>query len=160
MKKTIILLLLIALTSVAQAQQKTLSVFSVTEFSIDDKNLDSTALAQEIKLIFYISDDDKLSFAHLWQTNDSQSFGEVLKPEKYISSQTDSTWATEMIVFNWRYKNSYDDDSGEAAVILTKAFTDEAVLFTCTIAVFKDSTVSTIQLKGHQVHSAPAQDRI
>lgn len=146
MKRTLLSLIALITISFTQAQEKTV-VYKVTNYEIDGNNYDNLALNGDVALAFYMCDKEKLCFANYWRDRDSQSYGGVYGLKVTDIPETETTYGAEEFRFTWKFRNTYDNVTGEAAVTFTKIYISNTVKFTAEILVL--NTNSVLKMKGY-----------
>lgn len=145
--KHIFLGILVTLSvSFAKAQSTELT-YKVTNYEIDGENYDNLAINRDVALSFYMCDDNTLCFTNQWRNNNSQSYGGVYSLKKREIAETKTTYAATEFKFTWKFFNTYDSKSGDAAVTITNIYIGNTVKFTAEIVVLE--TNSVLVLKGY-----------
>lgn len=137
--KTICTIVICALYSVINAQEKKPSqeAFAIFEiFDARDNGTDITpeALEDKAKLVLYKSMDGKeIMFSNFWAKSDSQSSGRIYSVEKEEFPETEKELKHGLYQFQWSYNNSYDDKKGTAKIRLFVIYKPQGVYFECTV---------------------------
>lgn len=144
--KTIYFLLLILVISVSVSAQEDVS-YKVTNYSVNGVNYDDLALLNDVVLGFYMCDANTLCFVNQWRNTGSQSYGGVFGLVTKEYPETSTTHEAFELKFTWKFYNSYDSDSGEAAVSLTHIYVGNTVKFTAEILIIKTNEI--LKMKGY-----------
>jgi len=133
MKKIFIILLaaIIPLKSYCQSstdKQQRIATFTITDGTTDGEDSTPTLLKAGAYTVFYTLIDDNLIYmANVWPNSKSQSYGPMYGTES--KKGTYKNYEAEFFNFNWRYTNSYDDETGTAKVEVTKIYKPQGVAF-------------------------------
>ncbi len=145
--KRIILSVIVLLCMSSVAGQSTDVVYKVTNYSINGENYDDIALEEDVSLAFYLNEEESLCFANVWRNSQSESYGKVYSLKKTETAETDSTYAMNEIKFTWNFVNSYNVETGNAAVTIQNFFFENTVLFSAKIIVM--DTMEVLKMKGY-----------
>ena len=127
------------------APQTIKTILAIEEALIDNHDATGFYATGQAKIVLYHSHDN-LNMAILFMSNNSQSYGTIGIPATIETPASESHYAKTVSTFTWAYKNSYDDKSGQATVILTKVYKVNEVTFTCHILT---NTGKDLQFSGH-----------
>jgi hypothetical protein len=156
MKSLICALFLSSTFSVAFCQQKTLGKFIITDAKIKNVDVTETYLENEAYIAFYDSGDGNLSMTNIMsKKSNSQSYGRLYAMTQQVSKETQTKYETNLFLFKWRYKNTYDSMSGTATVRFQKVYKPQGVIFICTII---PENLKAIVLKGYMESSLNFSD--
>jgi hypothetical protein len=147
MKRIALILIALITLSVSYAQEESVT-YKVTNLEINGTNYDDLALEGDEALAFYMCKKENFCFSNCWRNNDSQSYGGVYGLKETEIAETDSTYAAMEYKFTWKFRNTYDKESGAAAVTFTKIFINSTIKFTAEIIVIHNNEV--LILKGYQ----------
>lgn len=135
--KNLINLLFLFSSCYLSAQVKDLLTFKVTNYSINGQNFDQVALDQNLSLSFYYCDDGQLCFTNHFRNPDSQSYGGVYGLKKKHFEETTESYAIDEFQFTWNFFNTYDSNSGEAAVTMNYIYIGNTVKMVAEVLVLK-----------------------
>jgi hypothetical protein len=136
--KLIVLNLLFSLNVFTQestdSEQNIIATFVVRNATLNDVDITKNALYQGQYLVFYsLEGDETIYLANYWPKDNSQSWGETYDFHSEEFPETEEEYETKIFTFNWKYYNSYDENTGTAAVKLVKIYKPNGVAFTMTI---------------------------
>lgn len=127
----------------AQSQEetsKTITKYIITHASQNDIDITEDLLKEKSYLVLYKnnnpeSDPDKeeLFFANVWDVSESQSYGRIYNLDSSQTPETEDSYKTSTLNFNWSYQNSYNDKSGTAKVKISNVFKPAGITFSITI---------------------------
>jgi len=148
MKYIFFLTFMIAVSNSVSAQfsQK----FIVTEHSVGENNYDSLAIENGITLMLsQESDSSDVYFTNLWTAAETYSYGKIniIHYDEY--DETIDSNPGSLLLFDWFYSNSYDENKGKAKVVLTIYSVNEKMYFKCEIFVLE--TNETLSYTGYLV---------
>jgi hypothetical protein len=150
MKKIFIILLtaIIPLTSDCQSdtnKEEIIATFTITDGTSDGIDMTPTLLKAGAYTVFYTNLDDNLIYmANVWPNSKSQSYGPMYGAES--KKGTYENYEAEFFNFNWKYTNTYDDETGTAKVEVIKIYKPQGVAFNLKI-ITPDLTI--IIYKGY-----------
>lgn len=128
---------------------KTITKYIITHASHNDVDVTEDLLKEKSYLVLYKNtkpelepDNDELFFANVWDVSDSQSYGRIYNMDLSQTPETEESYRTSTLNFNWSYQNSYNDESGTAKVKVFNMFKPAGITFTVTI-VTEDLDFST-----------------
>lgn len=146
MKRIILSFFAIITMGLAKGQNENVT-FKVTNYEINGANYDNLALEGDVALSFYMCDKETFCFANQWRNHNSQSYGGVYSLKKREIAETETTYGAEEFKFTWKFYNTFDNVSGEAAVTFTKMYIGNTVKFTAEILVL--NTNELLIFKGY-----------
>jgi len=147
MKRIALILVALITLSVSYAQEESVT-YKVTNLEINETNYDDLALEGDEALVFYMCKKENFCFSNCWRNNDSQSYGGIYGLKETEIAETDSTYAAMVYIFTWKFNNTYDKETGEAAVTFTKIYIENTVKFIAEIVVLNTNEVLLMQ--GYQ----------
>ncbi len=137
MIKTVFFLLFLFTSFLVAAQddeQTTLAKFNILDASHNGVDVTPDILEAGAYTVFYtIAEDGLMYMANVWPNNESQSFGPMYGVQTEKVEETYENYAADYFYFNWRYNNTYNDESGTAAVEVIKIYKPQGVAFTIKI---------------------------
>ncbi|WP_159468321.1 hypothetical protein [Dyadobacter sp. 3J3] len=156
MKLYFTILFLAACYTTALCQQKTLGKFIITSAKINNVDVTESYLENEGFIAFYTNDNNSLSMTNIMSKKaNSQSYGRLYAMTQKVTKETEEQYETNLFLFKWRYKNTYDAKSGTASVRFQKVYKPEGVTFICTII---PENLQAIVLKGYMEGSIDLSD--
>lgn len=108
--------------NVKKSSEEIYAVFVINEAYDDGVNFSKVILANKCKTTFYTIN-GMLYMANIFTTAETASYGEIINLEITKEPETFAVPDKINMTYNWTYKNTYDDNSGSAAVtveIITK----------------------------------------
>lgn len=146
MKRFYLILMGISILSISYGQD-THVTYKVTNYELNGENFDNIALQDDVSLTFYFCNDNSLCFANHWRNSNSQSYGGVYAFQFKEFHETNEQYQRTQFKFTWHYFNSYDNDSGQAAVTINNIYIGNTVKFVAEIVVLNTNDI--ISLKGY-----------
>lgn len=123
-----------------ESKSKLITKYIITHASQNEIDITENLLKEKSYLILYKNlnpesdaDEGDLFFANVWDVSESQSFGRIYNMESSQTPETDESYRTSTLNFNWSYQNSYDDERGTAKVKILTVFKPAGITFTTTI---------------------------
>ncbi len=126
-----------------QSQEETsklITKYIVTHASQNDIDITEELLQEKSYLVLYKNnnpesdpDNEELFFANVWDVSESQSFGRIYNLDTSKTPETEESFKTSTLNFNWSYQNSYDNKNGTAKVKILNVFKPAGITFTITI---------------------------
>lgn len=145
--KRIYLILFGVLTLSFLYGQNTQVTYKVTNYTVNGVNYDDLALQNDVSLTFYRCDDNTVCFTNHWRKSKSQSYGAVYAFQTKEFPETRENYQSVEFKFTWHYFNTYDDNSGQAAVTINNIYIGKTIKFTAEIVVLETNEVIT--MKGY-----------
>lgn len=127
--------------------QNTQVTYKVTNYALNGVSYDNLALSNDISLSFYNCENGVLCFANHWRNNNSQSYGAVYAFQAKEFPETSEVYKVVEFKFTWHYFNTYDNQSGRAAVTINNIYIGNTVKFTAEIVPL--STNEIISMQGY-----------
>ena len=120
--------LLATLTTPAFAQnQKEIARFYVSKATINGRDVTSQVIGNDAYTVFY-EVENKLYMANVWEKQDSQSWGPVLRIVSNHYPETNDAYEADEFKFDWSFRNSYDSKRGVCRVIFSKIYKPSGVV--------------------------------
>jgi len=141
------LFLLITFLFIGASHTQDVATFKVVNYEINGENIDHLAESDNIAVSFYACSEEILCFTIESRNQKTQSYGKVIGLTKQVLEETDSTYKSYELKFNWKFVNSYDDKRGDAVVSFTKIYMGEIATFHAVIVVL--STNEKLTFKGY-----------
>jgi hypothetical protein len=143
MKLNILFFLLLFTFNLMQSQEessKVITKYIITHASHNDIDVTEDLLKEKSYLVLYKNiepeleaDSEEMFFANVWDVSDSQSYGRIFNMDSSQTPETEESYRTSILNFNWSYQNSYNDESGTAKVKVFNIFKPAGITFTITI---------------------------
>lgn len=143
MKILLFLISFILFSGTAQSQEetsKTITKYIITHATKNDVDITENLLKEKSYLVLYKNnnpesnpDIEEMFFANVWDVSDSQSFGRIYNLKSTGTGETEESYKTSTLDFNWSYQNSYNNDSGTAKVKILTVFKPAGITFSITI---------------------------
>lgn len=115
----------------------TTSVFAQSEkeevrFHVVKAIMDSVDVTQQIKgkgvyTVFY-EQDGKIYMANVWEATHSQSWGPIRNMKYKRVEATGKDYQRDEYLFDWAFKNTYDNKKGVCRVLFSKVYTPDGVV--------------------------------
>ena len=126
---------------------KILDKFIVPDSTESGVDVTPHLLENEAYLSFYeLAGEDAVYFANVWPVAGSISHGAVYSAKLEEYQETEETYARDEITFYWKYKNTYDNNSGTAKVKIQKIYKPQGIYFEAYIV---PEDMNLLLLKGY-----------
>ena len=116
------------LCSHAQSQE-VIAKFKITEAKMNGIDMTQYYYDRKQYFVFYQYNPKEMCFASVSSINNDQSYGSLHSETSEKKLETETSYASDIFNFRWKYKNSYDGDSGYATICFTKIYKPTGVLF-------------------------------
>ncbi len=156
MKTFLFSIFLLLFSVAAQSQEdksKVITKYIITHASKNDIDITEDLLKEKSYLVLYKKnnpesdpDNEEMFFANVWDVSQSQSYGRIYNLDLSQTPETEESYKTSTLNFNWSYQNSYDEKSGTAKVKISNVFKPAGITFSITIVA---EDLEILKYKGY-----------
>jgi hypothetical protein len=132
--------------STENSKEEILSLFLIEHAVTNNQDVTQSYTGANAQIAIY-SKFGKVNMTIFFVKSNSQSYGEITDLQSNPVEATSTTYRSVVSTFNWHFKNTYNDDTGTAAVSITQVDKPDGIYYVCEVK----STYLTSVYQGHEL---------
>lgn len=119
--------------------------YKVTNYELNGINYDDVAMLDDVTLSFYECKKNIICFSNHWRESNTQSYGAIYAFQAKEFPETKEQHKRVEFKFTWHFVNTYDSNTGQAAVTINNIYIGNTIKFTAEIVVLDTNEIITLR---------------